>query len=166
MPPPAQLQEIAIGQLQALVQLRYKQVFPEPGEPKPNSDEVSNLFEALWITVAELPTGSEVQKLARGDALVLMDRLAQARFSLDKVADENVPGAFLYTLIAWLALVYFSRGLFAPLTPATAAIYFLSAVAFGSAVLLVLEIDNPQSKIVRVSPSAMKHAIAEITRVH
>jgi uncharacterized membrane protein len=69
----------------------------------------------------------------------------------------------LILLIFWLAIVFASFGLFAPANPTTIVVLFLCSLAVSGGIVLIEELDNPQSGLIQISADSMRKALVEIT---
>ena len=77
-------------------------------------------------------------------------------------AGSSIPLPFLVLLILWLAIVFFSFGLFAPLNGTAITILCLCSMAVSGGITMILEFDLPFSGLVRISAEPMRHAVAQI----
>jgi len=77
----------------------------------------------------------------------------------------TVPVEFLFVLIFWLALIFVSFGLFAPVNATVITSFFVSALAVTGAVLMLLELGDPMHHgLLHVSSEPMRRALIEIGR--
>ena len=60
-------------------------------------------------------------------------------------------------MIAWLALLFFSFGLFAPANGTAVAALMVSALSVAGAIFLILELDQPFDGLIHI-PSAPMHS--------
>ena len=71
--------------------------------------------------------------------------------------------SFLVLPVFWLSIVFASFGLFAPANPTTIVILFLCSLAVSGGIVLIEELDNPQSGLIQISSDSMRKALIEIT---
>jgi hypothetical protein len=77
----------------------------------------------------------------------------------------TVPREFLYVLILWLALIFASFGLFAPVNATVITSFFISSLAVTGAVLMLLELGDPMHHgLLHVSSDPLRRALLEIGR--
>jgi hypothetical protein len=81
---------------------------------------------------------------------------------LAEKAGSSIPLPFLVLLILWLAIVFFSFGLFAPLSGTAITILCLCSMAVAGGITMILELDSPLSGLVRISAEPMRQALAQI----
>ena len=76
----------------------------------------------------------------------------------------SVPAPFLAVLLFWLTITFASFGLFAPRNAMVVTVLFVCALSVGSAVFLVLEMDEPFDGLLKVSPDPLRHAHARLNQ--
>jgi hypothetical protein len=118
------------------------------------------MLEAMQDAILSLAPTDERHRWLRSDALTLSDSLWPARWLLVEKAGSSIPLPFLVLLIIWLAIVFFSFGLFAPLNGT--AITILCSMAVSGGITMILELDSPLSGLVRISAEPMRQALAQI----
>ena len=67
---------------------------------------------------------------------------------------------FLVVLVFWLSAIAASLTLFAPRNGTLVAISVICAVSFGSAIFLILEMDQPYTGLIRISDLPLRSALA------
>jgi hypothetical protein len=70
----------------------------------------------------------------------------------------------LVMLIAWLIVLFVSFGIFAPRNPLVLAGFLASAAAVCGAILLILQMYNPQRGLIRVSDAPLRAAMEQLGR--
>jgi hypothetical protein len=114
-----------------------------------------------WILPIEPSTPREVflhSQMAR-----LAMEITQQRAQL--MTRENAYGiqpAMMVLLIVWLTVLFFATGLYAPSNRTIIAAMGIGAVAFSSALLLVLEQDRPFHGLLPVSAAPLDEALRAI----
>lgn len=79
-----------------------------------------------------------------------------------KVSGDNsaqIPTAFIVVVILWLALIFSSFGLFAPLNAVVVGSLFLCSVSIAGALFLIVEMAGPFDGTIQVSPDALTEVI-------
>jgi hypothetical protein len=66
--------------------------------------------------------------------------------------------------VFWLAVIFFSFGLFAPRHGTIYALIFACALSVSSAIFLILELDRPFEGLLAISEAPLRNAIAELNR--
>ena len=119
-------------------------------------------YEVLVSQVLDLQPVDTRQRQVQGQAMKLLDSIADARWLLVEKSDTPMPTPFLMLLIFWLALLFGSFGLFAPDNATVIVVLLLSALAISGGVFMVLELGSTTQGIIRVSIDPMFTAIHEI----
>jgi hypothetical protein len=118
---------------------------------------------ALLAKVLALSPADELQTILKTQALQLTLALGTAREQL--IAQEKsraIPAFFIVVVVAWLALLYASFGLFAPPNRVVIASLFLSALSVSGAILLILELARPFEGLIRISPAPVESMLAAL----
>jgi hypothetical protein len=114
------------------------------GPPLPHLTKLQNLILAL-------SPANDSQRWAKTRALSLTTDLERSRVLLAERSDGSIPLLFLIVLMIWLATLYLSWAIFAPLNGTVSASACGGALAFAMAIFLILELDRPFHGVVRVS---------------
>ena len=114
--------------------------------------------ELLRALRAMTPSG-EVQTFARTRAMELSEQLMQTRWLLIEQTGRTIPMPFLVVLVFWLAAIAASLTLFAPRNGTLVVISVICALSFGSAVYLVLEMDQPYTGLIKISDVPLRNAL-------
>jgi hypothetical protein len=94
-----------------------------------------------------------------GQAMSLAAKMGDIRWLLAQQIGQGTPKAFIALLVFWLALLFFSFGLFAPHNLTSAAILTLCALAVAGAVGMFLELEQGFGRVVHISPQPMRQAV-------
>jgi hypothetical protein len=132
--------------------------FNNPGAPGPQ------LMDDLVRTLRLLTPNGEAQTLARARAMELSEQLTQTRWLLIEQTGRTIPMPFLVVLVFWLAAIAASLTLFAPRNGTLVAISIICAVSFGSAIFLILEMDQPYTGIIQMSDVPLRTALTFLQR--
>jgi len=103
-------------------------------------------------------------RLARDRALDLAEGLAQTRFLLVEQAGRTIPVPFLVVLVFWLMAITASLTLLAPRNGTLIVINVVCAVSFGSAIFLILEMDQPYTGFIKISDAPLRTALALLSQ--
>ena len=104
------------------------------------------------------------QKFLKQECLNLQVQLGQIRWLMFAQNTVPFPKFLLVMLIAWLILLFVSFGIFAPRNLLVLAGFLASAAAVCGAILLILEMYNPQSGLIRVSDAPLRAAMTQLGR--
>jgi len=113
--------------------------------------------------ILSLTPKDEKHSFFRTRAIDLSASLFEERWFLRQQVGHSLAVPFLALLIFWLTIVFASFGLLTP-PHATGIIgLLLCSVALSGAIVLITELDNPFSGLVRLSPDSMRQALVQIT---
>jgi hypothetical protein len=154
----------ARAKLRTWAEAKTHELFPIEGQARPSSETTIVMLESVQDAVLALTPKDEKQKYLRTLCVNLSSTLIQARWSLETREGHSTPVPFLILLIFWLAIVFASFGLFAPANPTTIVVLFLCSLAVSGGIVLIEELDNPQSGLIQISADSMRKALVEITR--
>jgi hypothetical protein len=141
-----------------------QELFPASGEPSQVSEATVGMMETTQDAILALVPTDERHRWLRSQALTLSDDLLQARWLLSEKAGSGIPLPFLILLIFWLAIVFASFGLFAPLNATAVTVLCLCSMAVSGGITMILELDSPFSGLIRISAEPMRQALAQIVR--
>jgi Protein of unknown function (DUF4239) len=131
-----------------------------PAEP-PIPSNRNDLVE-LEQTVLHLAPRDDAQKGFQAQALRLANELAQARSLLTtQLQGNDLPMPILVVLIVWTTAIFISFGLFVRMNSTVIIALCISAIAVAAAIVLILELNNPFTGLIRIS-SAPAHALLAV----
>jgi hypothetical protein len=105
------------------------------------------------------------QTAAQTQAASMIVALRQTQWLLFLKTEQNaVPLPLLVVLVAWLAAIFLSFGLFAAPNATTVATLALSALAVSAALFIILEMYTPFSGVLRISPAPILDALGQMGR--
>jgi len=148
----------ARAKLQAYAAAKTQQLFPIEGTPTPTSAASGTMLAAEQDAILALNPADERQRWLRTELLTMADNLGQTRWMLEVGSGHSIPAPFLVLLVLWLAIVFGSFGLFAPVNPIAIASLFLTSIAVSCGITLILELDSP------LAGAPMRDALALITQ--
>lgn len=116
--------------------------------------------DGLW----KLTPATEAQRWLHARALTLTAEIEQGRWLLIESDQSSIPGAFLVVLASWIAVIFAGLGLFSPRNPTVYAVLFICAVSVSTAVLMILEMDQPFEGFLQVPAAPLVSAVEEMQR--
>lgn len=163
----AETREIRLAVKRALGE-RIDAIWPE-GSLRPRdlalaSGNRNAQLEALAQDIVLLAPSDDVQRVLRGRAQELSEKLIDARWMVLAGTESTLPKPFLVVLLFWLTITFASFGLFAPRNATVLLALLVSALSVGSAMFLVLEMDSPFSGLMRVSAEPLQFAHERLGR--
>ena len=154
----------ARAEVQAWAKVKFQQLFPEDGKAQPSSEQAIVMLETVQDALLALTPKDDRQKYLHTLCVSLSSQLIQARWSLEVRAGHSIPVPFLVLLVFWLAIVFASFGLFAPANPTAIIALLLCSLAVSGGIVLIEELDNSVSGLIRLPSDAMRKALIEIGR--
>ena len=137
-----------------------------PDSSKTYSDIKSGarMGESLIDKIHELSPKDDDQKFFKQQGLNLAVQLSQTRWLMYAQNSVPFPRFLLLMLIGWLILLFVSFGIFAPRNLLVLAGFLMSATAVCGAILLILQMYNPQRGLIRVSDAPLRAAMEQLGR--
>jgi hypothetical protein len=114
--------------------------------------------------IQQLSPKDDSQRFLKEEALKLVVQLGQIRWLMFAQATVPFPKLLLTMLVSWLFVLFVSFGIFAPRNPLVLTALFVSATAVCGAILLILEMYNPQAGLIRVSDLPLRAALEQLGR--
>ena len=111
-----------------------------------------------------LAPADDNQRWLKNQALSLAFQLAQTRWLMYEQNKVPVPKLLFAMLLAWLIVLFMSFGIFAPRNFIVLAGMLVAAAAVSGAILLILELYNPQTGLIRVSDIPLRAAMEQLGR--
>jgi Protein of unknown function (DUF4239) len=124
----------------------------------------SSGIEEIQEKLRALSPADDGQRWLQARGLQLTSELAQMRWLSIDQHSGSIPTPFLVALVFWLAVIFFSSGLFAPRHATVYAIILACALSVSSAIFLILELDRPFEGLLAISAAPLRDAIAELNR--
>lgn len=124
------------------------------------ADEAADdITQRMWEIVREMSKANEVPVIAR----MLMDNLARiddAAWRREALGREHVPGLVIDLLVVFSFFTAISMGFTAPRDKRVHPTHLIFFALTGSAIMLMLDLDQPRRGLVRVSQHPMEEVIA------
>ncbi len=140
--------------LKRFTAMKLDDLFSDPAGGKHSVDNpaTAKLFNEVEDRILALKPGDERQRWLSTEALRLAAGVAAARSLLVQQNVNALPLPFVAVVVLWLIVVYGSFALFAPRNATTIAALFFSVLAVSMAFKLVLDLDSPFDRGIRVTP--------------
>ena len=116
--------------------------------------------EGLW----RVTPSTEAQRWLFARALTLTAEIEHGRWLLIEGDQSSIPGQFLMVLTSWIAVIFAGLGLFSPRNPTVYAVLFICALSVSTAMLMILEMDQPFEGILQIPRCAVRSAVEEMRR--
>jgi hypothetical protein len=132
-------------------------------EPADAASPLGSNAHALYNAIAALPVATPLQSTLKDQGLVTAIRLARTRLALFEQSRARLPEPILYVVVFWLTALFTSFCLFTPLNPTSMVALALVALCGAAALYLILDMQQPFVGLMRVSPSALTHALPPLS---
>jgi hypothetical protein len=139
-----------------------------PGEagakPGPSNPLPWKLLESLQQSLSGLAPQTEAQRSEAAAASEAATDLEKTTWLQVAQAAQHIQQPFVGILILWLFVLFVSLGLFAPRNGLVVAALLVAALAIGSTVLLIVDMDSPyEGGMAFVSPQSTQLALAQMS---
>ncbi|MEK6337589.1 MAG: hypothetical protein AABM67_21935 [Acidobacteriota bacterium] len=120
--------------------------------------------QALYNSLQQLAPQTETQRSLKTQALETTIDLSKTLWLLSAQKDPSIVTPLLVAVILWLAIIFFSFGLFAPANKTVIALMFIVALSVSSALFLILELDRPFDGVIQISSAPMRNVLNNLGR--
>ena len=96
-------------------------------------------------------------------AVDISAQLAKSRLLLFAQKGNPVPAPFLGVLAFWLTIIFTSYSVFGPSNATVLAALFIFAFSASAAIFLILELGQPFSGLLQISPAPLLKALSPVT---
>jgi len=134
----------------------------ESEQAKLDTPEGVSRLEGLQTRIRSLTPQNDAQRGLQSRALQLTSELATSRWLLIMQRKGTIATPLLVVMVFWLSIVFAAWGVFSPRNLIVAVALFLSALAVSGATFLILELDQPLTGWIRVSPVPIQQAMAHL----
>lgn len=157
--------------LQQFAAMKFEDLFADDpaGKHKVDNPVTAKVFDNVEDRIVALKPADDRQKWLSGEALRLAAGVRAARSQLVQQNVNSLPLPFVGVVVLWLIVVFGSFGVFAPRNATTVVALFFSVLAVSMAFKLVLDLDNPFDRgirltppPIRISPEPLRHVLETI----
>jgi hypothetical protein len=118
--------------------------------------------ETLPKAVQKLAPQDDAQRAFKAQAADVIAELGQMRWLLFEQAESSISPPLLFVVVAWLAIIFGSIGLYAPSNATSVGALLLSALSVAGALFLILELDQPFGGLIQISSQPLKNALTHL----
>ncbi|MGR9395092.1 bestrophin-like domain [Rhizobium leguminosarum] len=119
-------------------------------------------IESVQADLRSLAPKDAAQRSLQARALEVSGMVAETHWLLVESGKEGLPWAFLTVLVCWLALLFATFGLQAPVNPTVLSILLVCALSVAGAIFLISDMANPYVGLVHVSDAPLQSAIERL----
>lgn len=132
-----------------------------PATFKPRNGATAQVTLAqLDNAVRALDPSTDSLKALKQNLLDEMRSVLTERWKVSGDSSSQIPTAFIVVVILWLALIFSSFGLFAPLNAVVVGALFLCSASIAGALFLIVEMAGPFDGAIQVSSDALTEVIS------
>jgi hypothetical protein len=154
------------------IRLALKSSFTAASEPIISGDEAQQAkldtpagvarLEGLQSQIYGLKPENDTQRGLRSRAIEIISELASSRWLLIMQRKGSISTPLLVVMVFCLSIIFAAWGIFSPRNPMVVAALIASALSVSGATFLILELDQPLSGWIRVSPAPLQEAVAHL----
>lgn len=116
----------------------------------------------LFLRLHDMSPKTDAQRSIQSQAIGVAVDIARARLELFEQAKSQLPVPFLAILVFWLTMLFVSFSLFSPLNHTSMAALIIIAISASAALFLILEMSEPFSGLMQISPSVLTNALVAL----
>ena len=116
----------------------------------------------LSAALNELRPTTETQKQLLGAASRNYGFIGETRLLMSLQIIDPVSWPLLETVIAWSCLLFCGYGVLSRANPTTLVVALLGAASVGSAIFVILELSQPYTSSMRLSPMSLEQVIIDL----
>jgi hypothetical protein len=111
--------------------------------------------EILFQAVHQLSPKDDDQRTLKSQAFSILTDLGQLRWLLFEQAGPSTSPMTTIVVVTWIAVLFFSFGLFAPSNGTVLVALLIAALSVAGSVFLILELDQPFAGLMKISSPRM-----------
>ena len=136
-------------------------VWPEDVSSHPDlaAIEKSSAGAKMLIAIRKLQPQNDDQRELKSQALQISSDLMNLRWLMIERWNKSLPRMVMLVLASWLAILFTSFGLFARRNATVVTALSLSALSVSGAVLLIMELNEPLSGMIKASAGPFYKAL-------
>ena len=119
----------------------------------------SEILDHLREAIRALAPSNHDQQILAGEALQQATSLERERWLLIERAGATLSPIVIGIVVCWICAIFVSFGMNAPLHATIYSVFLILALAIGSAMFLILEMDSPFEGIMRISRQPVQTAL-------
>jgi hypothetical protein len=119
---------------------------------------------AIQSAILPLRPSTDDQRWLKTQALDIAIDIARTRWLLIEPSEGYIQSPFLLMVMFWLAVMFVSFGMFAPVNASVTVAFLLTALSIAGAIFVILEMDQPYGGLIRVSDAPMRQVLEGIAQ--
>ena len=148
--------------LRRMVEGSLSRMWPDERSHHSQLEPIGSGAEEVNKAIQKLAPRNDVQGSLKSQAMGVVTDVGQLRWLLFEQSGSSISMPLLIVVISWLAIIFFSWGLFAPSNSIAIAALLLAALSVSGAIFLILELDQPFDGLIHISSAPMRNALAHL----
>ena len=140
--------------LRRALEVAITRIWPEHKLPDAPLAPTAASGEAVFDVLQNLAPQNDAQRSLKAQALAMAADLGQMRWLLFEQAGSSISTPLVVIVVFWLAILFFSFGLFGPSNATAVAALLVAALSVSASIFLILELDQPFSGFIQISKPA------------
>jgi hypothetical protein len=154
-PDAAEARAVLHGALEAAI----THIWPENKGQAPQLAPNTATGDALYDALQNLAPKDDAQRSLKAQGLGIAFDLGQMRWLLFEQAGTSISAPLLVIVVFWLAILFFSFGLFGPANATAIAALLVAALSVSAAIFLILQLDHPFGGLIQISSQPILNAL-------
>jgi hypothetical protein len=150
------------SRLRVMNEKAVRRIWPEEEDSRSDLAPERNAGNEVFSAALRLSPQNDVQRTLKDQAVAVLAELGQSRELLLFQSIPSVSTLLLIVVVTWLVLIFFSFSLIAPDNTTAALSLVVSAVSVSGAIFLLLELDQPFSGLMKISPEPLVRTLSQI----
>ena len=150
------------GLLHGVVERMVDRIWPDATSQPAQLNPTASSGEALYGEIQKLSPQNDAQRALKTQSLATAMELAQMRWLLFEQSSTAISTPLLAVVVCWLAILFFSFGLFAPRNGTVIAALMVAALSVSCAIFLILELDHPFDGLIQISSGPMRTVLTHL----
>src|SRR4029079_19742521 len=117
---------------------------------------------ALYDSLQQLSPRDDLQRSLKAEALKDSVELSKTLWLLSAQRHASIVKPLVVMVIVWLAIIFLSVGLFAPINKTVITALLVVSLSVSSAIFLILELDLPFQGMIQVSSEPLRNVLDEL----
>jgi hypothetical protein len=150
--------------LRSVLEFRLDATWPEDSSRavRVETPESTATVEGIEDSIRNLSPQTDAQRAFQSRALAITSDLLDTRWSVFGAVGSAIPAPFLVIVVFWLAVLFWSFGLFAPRNATVFAVLVLCALSVSASIFLILEMERPFDGIMKISSAPLRYTLAHL----
>lgn len=154
------------AQARALLRSEVETMIPRLWPDKQSREAPTTLSaaqaQAMYDSLQKLVPQNDEQRSLKDQTLETAIDLSKTLWLLSAQKEPSIVTPLLVAVILWLAVIFFSFGLFAPPNKTVIATMLIVALTVSSALFLMLELDRPFEGLIQISNAPLRNVLSQL----